>query len=113
MYTLLILLSGQCVFAIIVIFVLKKLLDRELMRVALEEFESCKVSSDTKEIAVCSASRINDEFKNHFESIRQRKMPQAKLNFQEDVAIKGGVVIAVGDDLLDFSLSSRLQHFWS
>lgn len=104
---------GQCVFAGVVIFVLKKLLDKELMRAALEKFESCKTSSDIKEIAVRSASNVNDEFKSHLESIRQRKFTEAHLNFQEDPTLKGGVVIAVGDLLLDFSLSSRLQNFWS
>jgi F0F1-type ATP synthase delta subunit len=113
MTTLLIVFLGQCVFALIVIFVLRKLLDRELMMVALESFESCKVSLDIKEIAVCSASSISEEFKNRLESIKKRKMPQANLNFQEDNALKGGVVIRMGDLLLDFSLSHRLQQFWS
>ena len=96
-----------------VIFVLKRLLDKELMKAALEKFESCKTSPDINEIVVRSASSINDEFKDHLESIRKRKFAQANLNFQEDAELKGGVVIAIGDLLLDFSLASRLQHFWS
>ncbi len=56
-------------------------------------------------------STLSDEFKNHFESIRQRKFPQANLDFQEDAALKGGVVIAVGDLLLDFSLSKPFAEF--
>jgi F0F1-type ATP synthase delta subunit len=113
MFTLLMLFFGQCVIAVVVIFVLKKLLDKELMMAALERFESCKTSPEIKEIAVHSASTISDEFKSHFESIKQRKFAQANLNFQENADLKGGVVIAVGDLLLDFSLSSRLQNFWS
>jgi len=62
---------------------------------------------------VRSAVAVSDEFKRHFESIRQRKFVQANLNFQEDAALKGGVVITVGELLLDFSLLSRLQNFWS
>jgi F0F1-type ATP synthase delta subunit len=104
---------GQCVFATIVVFVLKGFLDKELVRAALENFESCKTSSDIKEIAVRSASSISDEFKGQFESIRRRKFAQAHLDFQEDSALKGGIVIAVGDLLLDFSLTSRLKNFWS
>jgi len=104
---------GQCVFAVAVIFVLKRLLDKELMDAAFEKFESCKTSSDIKEIDVYSASRVNDEFKAHLESIRKRKMPEANLNFQENAGLKGGIVIKVGELLLDFSLSSRLQNFWS
>ena len=104
---------GQCVFAVVVILVLKKFLDKELMRAALEKFESCKASSDITAITVRFASTLSDEFKSHLESVRKRKMPQANLNFQEDASLKGGVVIAVGDLILDFSLLSRLQHFWS
>ena len=83
------------------------------MSSALEKFESCKASPDIKEITVRSASTINDEFKSRLESIRKRKFIQAKLNFQDDVGLKGGVVIVMGDLLLDFSLSSRMQNFWS
>jgi F0F1-type ATP synthase delta subunit len=104
---------GQCVFVAVVVFVLKRLLDKELMMAALEKFESCKVSSDIKEITVLSASRINDEFRHRLESIRKRKFAGAKLDFRENLELKGGIVIAMGDVLLDFSVQSRLQNFWS
>ena len=86
---------------------------RPLRVTALEKFESCKITPDIKEIAVYSASGISDEFKYQLESIRKRKFAQTDLNFKENAALKGGIVIAMGDILLDFSLSSRLQHFWS
>jgi len=104
---------GQCVFAVIAVFVLKNFLDKELMNAALEEFESVKNSAEIKEIHVKFASTMpRDEFKNHIESLRRRKFSQAVLSFQEDGTIKGGVVITLGDLLLDFSLSSRLKNFW-
>jgi len=62
---------------------------------------------------VSSASTVSDEFQRQLESIRKRKFIQAKFDFQEDAGLKGGVVIAIGDVLLDFSLRSRLKHFWS
>ena len=113
MFIFLILILVQCVFAGVVIFVLKKLLDKELMMAALEKFESCKASSDIKEITVHTASKVNDDLQRKLESIRKRKFVQAKLDFKENTGLKGGVVIALGDILLDFSLSSRLHHFWS
>jgi F0F1-type ATP synthase delta subunit len=113
MLTLIMLMTGQCVFALVVIFVLKGLLDKELMSAALEKFESCKNAPDIKEITVLSASRVSDEFKSCLESVRRRKFNQAQLNFKENNELKGGIVIAVGDLLLDFSLSGRLQNFWS
>jgi F0F1-type ATP synthase delta subunit len=113
MLTLLILFLVQCAFAVVVILVLKRLLDKELMNAALEKFESCKSSSEVIEITVLSASRMNEEFKSRLESVRKRKFVQARLNFKEDPGLKGGLAIALGDVLLDFSLQSRLQNFWS
>ena len=83
------------------------------MNAALEKFESCKISPEIKEITVRLASGVTDEFKSYLESVRKRKMPQASLDFQEDASLKGGVVIVMGELILDFSLSSRLQNFWS
>jgi len=113
MNTLLWVILGQCVFVVAVVFVLKGLLDKELLRAALEKFESCKVPEEIKEITVLSAKNISDEYKSHLESVRKRKMPQASLKYMENADLKGGVVIAAGDLFLDFSLSSRLQNFWS
>jgi len=106
-------LLGQCVFVMAVVFILKMLLDKELMQSALEKFGSCKDSHEIKEIVVCSASKISEALKSDLESIRKNKMPQANFNFLEDPSLKGGIVIKIGDTLLDFSLQSRLQHFWS
>ena len=108
-----ILFLGQCVFAVVAVLVLKKLLDKELMTSALEKFESCKISAEIKAIAVRSAAGVGREFIEHLEYLKRRKCPQAILNFEKDAALKGGVVIVAGEHLLDFSLSSRLQHMWS
>ena len=113
MLTILLLFLGQVFFAIIVILFLKSFLNKELIKAALEKFESCKNSQEIKEIVVFSASAISDEFKNYFEAIRRRKFSQANLDFKENASLKGGVVIAVEDLMLDFSLASRMQHFWS
>jgi F0F1-type ATP synthase delta subunit len=103
----------QCLFAAGVVLVLKKHLDRELIEAALEKLEACRISQEVKEIVVRSAGGVSDDIKAHLESIRQRKFNQVHLNIQEDRTLKGGMVIAAGDLLLDFSLASRLQHLWS
>jgi F0F1-type ATP synthase delta subunit len=102
----------QLIFAAVVFFILKKLLDRELLGAALEKFESCESSPAIKEITVYSASRISDESRGRFESIRQRKFSGANLNFMENAGLKGGLVISMENVLLDFSLYSRLHNFW-
>jgi F0F1-type ATP synthase delta subunit len=113
MFVIFMIFFGQLVFAVAVIFVLKRILDKELMKAALEKFESSKLSPDIKEITVFSASSLNEEFKGRFESIRKRRFVQTQLIFKENSELKGGVVIAIGELLLDFSIRSRLQNFWS
>jgi len=113
MQTLLWVLLGQIIFAVIVIVVLKKLLEKELIHAALEKFETSKVTEEIKVITITSASVINDELKGYFQTIQKRRMPQAVLNFELNPSLKGGVVITEGDVVLDFSLSNRLENFWS
>ncbi len=113
MPTILIIFLIQVVFVLAVIFVLKRLLDRELMNSALEKFESCKSSDQIKEITVFSCSTVNKEFRYRFESVSKRRFPQAQLKYRIEAGLKGGVVLCVGEDLLDFSLRCRLQNFWT
>lgn len=113
MSILVIFIFGQCFFAVMVFLVLKKLLDRELIKAALEQFESCEIAPHTKKITVYSASRISDEYRAVLESITKSKCGGVNLNFQENALLKGGLVIAIDQLLLDFSLQSRLKHFWS
>ena len=103
----------QCVIAVVAIFILKKLLDKELMEAALEKLESCKASEEVKEISVHSATEINPEYKSRIQSVCKRKFAQARLDILLDPLLKGGVVIKAGEYSLDFSLSNRLQNFWS
>ncbi len=104
---------GQCVFAGAVVIILKKLLDKELMRAALEKLEYEKIPQDVNAITVRFSCRLHDEFKDHLESIRKRRFPQTNVIWQQDASLKGGVVIIAGEQLLDFSLDNRLKHFWS
>ena len=106
-------LFGQCVFVFVVIFVLKIILDKELINAALEKFESAPSSEDLKEILVYSAVNLSDEIKSRLEIVRRRKFVGANFNFLQNAELKGGIVISMNDTLLDFSLTTRLQQFWS
>ncbi|MBF0511367.1 MAG: F0F1 ATP synthase subunit delta [Candidatus Omnitrophica bacterium] len=110
--TILILVLVQVIFALIVIAVLKKHLSKELMRACLEAFESSKMLEEIKEIKVLTAGPLNIEAKGHLERIRQRKFSQALFSYHENREIQGGIVIAAGEVFLDFSLTSRMRHFW-
>jgi F0F1-type ATP synthase delta subunit len=100
---------AQGLVAAAVIFVLKRVLDKELMKAALEQLESGQIPSATGEIVVRFSAPVSDEFKNHLESIRRRRFTGAKVDFRRDAGLKGGVVIEAGEILLDFSLAGRLR----
>ncbi len=105
MFTILILLAIQCAFTAVVVFVLKKVWDRELIRAALDKLESCPDAPQIKEIRIRSASKISAALMEQIESICRKKFAAASLDIQEDPALKGGVVIILGSESLDFSLS--------
>ena len=110
---LLILFFVQCVLALGVVLFLKKALNRELVEAALENLEGCPASNDVQEIIVRFYSGAGERIKSHLESIRRRKFVRAHLDIKEDRGLKGGMVIAVGETLLDFSLASRWRQLWS
>ena len=113
MIVLFILLFVQCVIAGIVIFVLKGFLDRELKKAAIEKLVSLKAAQDINQITVYYAhvmpSMIQEEIKN----IAHQKFSKGNIVFEQLQALKGGLMIKIADEVLDFSLSSRLEHLWS
>ena len=100
---------AQGLVAAAVIFVLKRVLDKELMKAALEQLESGQIPSATGEIVVRFSAPVSDEFKNHLESIRQRKFARANVDFRREAGLKGGVIIEAEGCSLDFSLAGRLR----
>ena len=111
--TFFILVIVQTAIAVIVVFVLKKLLDKELIESALEKFTSLKSSEDITRLEVRYASPLNPMVQQRLKSLAQRKFTKVNMTWQEDKSLKGGVVIVVGDETFDFSITNRLQHFWS
>ena len=107
MVTIVTVIAVQFVLTFVVIVVLKKLWDKELIRAAIEKLEGCKAASGVAVVDVCCASAISGEFKSRLEAVCQRKFAQAQLNIHVDPSLKGGVVITLGDQSFDFSLSSR------
>ena len=108
-----ILILVQTVIAGAVIFVLKRLLDRELIEAALEKAQAVALTPLPEAIVVTSAGTLNVQASQRFQSIFKRKAPDVNIVFEQDPALQGGVVIAWGREHLDFSIASRLKNFWS
>ena len=105
----------QVVSAVIVIFVLKKLLDRELIASALEQFEVLKYQGDlsrVKIIHVVGHKDMGEEIRARFKSIAARRFKGVALDFSTDRDLKGGVKVVMDQTEIDCSLSDRLDKLF-
>jgi F0F1-type ATP synthase delta subunit len=102
----------QVVVALIVIAVLKKLLDRELVESALEQLEVFKYQGDLSEIKkifVISHKTMSPEIQTRFKSIAARRLKEVPIEFSTDIGFKGGVKVVIAQTQIDCTLSDRLQ----
>lgn len=105
----------QVILALIVIAVLMDRLSKELIEVALEQFDALKLPQDNaplKEIVVISHAPLNDATSYRFKSIVARKFKGVPLSFSADNRIKGGVMIMAGESVIDCSSKKRLEKLW-
>lgn len=103
----------QLMVAGVVVVVLKHLLNKELIEAALEKLEFFKPAQGSSLIMVSLGRAMDDELGARFESLRRRRFAEFKIEFKQDKSLKGGVIVIIGNDVLDFSLNTRLKNFWS
>ena len=103
----------QLIIAAIVIFVLKNLLDRELEKAAIEKLMSLKADSTIKTVNIYYAHSMPSKIEKELIHLTKNKFSDSKVVFEQNKILKGGLVIKAADVVLDYSLSSRLDHLWS
>ncbi len=111
MIQLFLLMIVQLVIAVIVILVLKRLLDRELKKAALEKFQTLKINGE-KTITIYYAGQLSAHVKEELLDVARNKYKESNLVFEQNQILKGGLVIVVDEQMLDFSVSNRLENFW-
>lgn len=99
----------QIIVAGIVIAVLNNKLKKELIEAALENLQANLPSATHAQVRVISAAELDAPIKARIENMMKRKAPNASVLFETDLVLKSGLVIHVGDMVLDFSLSERLK----
>ncbi|MBF0490915.1 MAG: F0F1 ATP synthase subunit delta [Candidatus Omnitrophica bacterium] len=97
----------------IVIFILKRLLDRELEKEAFEKLMSLKTDSAVDLITVYYAQTLSVKVQQEFTAVVKNKFVNGKIVWENLGHLKGGLIIKVNEEVFDFSLSSRLENFWS
>ena len=95
--------------------VLKKVLDRELIQTAIEEFETLKYQGDLvqlKEIVVVSYKDLDDAVQARIKAVADKRFKGIPLNLSTDSMLKGGIRIVVGQTVIDNTSRKRLNALW-
>ena len=101
----------QLLIAAAVIFILKRLLDKELAEAALEKFQGLEIKGISA--IIVRLGRPDLQIRSRFEELARRRFPGARLTVETDITLKGGVLIIIGEQVLDYSVADRLRNFWS
>ena len=105
----------QIVVAAGVIYVLKRLLDKDLLLTALERATAFRPSAEMikpQQIPVISAGTLTADFKSSLAAELQAKFPLTRVEFFENSALLGGIVIEIAGEIWDHSVATRLKHLW-
>jgi F0F1-type ATP synthase delta subunit len=103
----------QVTIGVVVVFVLKNLLDGELEKAAIEKFSSLKANPEVRVVNVYSFRPLSVNIEQELKGLAKHKFTDSEIIFEQNKVLKGGVVIKTSNEVLDFSLSSRLENFWS
>ena len=98
-----------------IFFFLMKVLNEDLQELALEKlknFSFDKPGIELQEVKVITCRPIENILKDRIEKEIFHKRKNLKITFNESTTVKGGVIIEIGPQVIDCSLSSRLKNFW-
>ena len=105
----------QIVLAAVVITVLMRRLDRELILVALERAGNLRwsgASLPSDGIRVVSARKLPADLELRFRNILREKFPGMAVEFLVAPELRGGAVVQAGGAILDQSLATRWKHLF-
>ena len=103
---------AQAVIISIIVVVLKKKLDKNLIELAVRQLGSLKMEKGTTSPAVIITHRkLADKYKNQItQLVNEQAGSSERIDFQIDKGILGGIVLKIGTRQLDYSLKDRLQE---
>jgi F0F1-type ATP synthase delta subunit len=103
----------QAIAVVIVVYVLKRLLDKELRSTTLEQaigFQPSEEARRTEKISVIAAGQLSAEFRAQLAAAFREKCPRAEVEFLENPALRGGLVVEIAGEVWDHSLTTRLKY---
>jgi F0F1-type ATP synthase delta subunit len=104
----------QLIVAVVVLFVLKAVLERELWFLALERLEAFEVPAgeSVREVNVLVGCALSGDRESRLAGLLKAKFPDVQSSIIISREIGGGVVVQINGKVLDCSLTGRLQHLW-
>lgn len=100
----------QAAAAVLVVFLLKKYLERELFMGALEKIARMKDPAiPVEDVVVVCAAKLSGDDEFRLRSLLKDRFPLAEVTLGENAALGGGVVVRAGEEVLDFSLAAKLK----
>ena len=100
--------------AALVLFLLKRSLDRELFLCALEKLAHVSVdeAAGVDEVVVVAARKLSGDEGSRLRTVIKERWPQAEVIVGEDRALGGGIVIRAAGHVLDLSLGTRIKQLF-
>ena len=104
----------QLVFAVVVLFVMKKLMNRELFLSALEQLYAAAGENnfDTRQVEAIFAARCSADEEAQVRAVAKERFPSAEVVIRIDPSQWGGVVFRIADKVIDCSLLTKINQFF-
>ena len=105
----------QLFVAAVVVFVLKKMLEKDLLLTALERasgFHPDAAALKAERIVVVSAGKLAPGYRARLVAALKGRCPGVCVDFLENADLKGGIVVEIGGEIWDHSLATRLKHLF-
>ncbi len=110
-------LVAQGVVIALIVFVLKKILDRQLIESAVKKLETMdfsRLGAEATELTVTTHKALNPKTRNQISAVLNRKAEKfqktIRLVEKVDPTLKGGILLILKDVAVDHSLASRLKE---
>jgi F0F1-type ATP synthase delta subunit len=103
----------QIAAAALVVYLLKKLLERELFLAMLEHIAGRSMTSaEIPEVVVVAAGLFSARDEARLRAVIKGRFPQADIILGQDPSLMGGFILRAGDQVIDLSLSTRIKHLF-
>ncbi|MFH0753587.1 MAG: F0F1 ATP synthase subunit delta [Candidatus Omnitrophota bacterium] len=104
----------QVVVAMVVLFILRQILERELFYGAMEQISGISLEAGVvvEEVVVLTARVMSQKNESSLNALCGQRFPLARVVYYQDTALHGGVVVHVGRYILDYSLSTKIKQLY-